>query len=844
MLRTPLQFFAAIFFCGAAAAQGGAPPLRAAPLEGPIDVDGRIGEPAWERAPLATGFVQRAPDPGAPATERTEVRVLHGRDALYVAARLYGRPDSIAAQLARRDASGIYSDWFTVLLDSDDDNRTAFAFAINPREVKRDYILAENGGRDLSWNAVWEAQAQIDSLGWTAELRIPLSQLRFTPGTPGWGVNFEREIARREEVSFWAPIPPDAPGFVSRFGALTGLSGLAAPRRLEVEPYAVSRVTRAPADPGNPFYSPNQPSASAGADFRYGVTPSLTLTGTVNPDFGQVEADPSVVNLTAFEIRFPERRPFFIEGADIFEFRLGGGGDLFYSRRIGAPPQGAVPRGAGFREVPERTTILGAAKLSGKTANGWSIGLLNALTAKEEARYTTAEGAPLRTPVEPLTHYGVARLIRDFRGGRSALGGIVTAANRWREEEGPLGFLPSAAYAGGIDGRHRFGGGNWEIEGYAIGSEVRGGTGAIWLLQRQPGRYFQRPDAPHLEVEPERPALSGYIANLEVSKTGGGHWRGELGGRVISPGFEVDDLGFQQQTDRVQEYGGVEYVQFRPGTRFRRWNVNFFQRAQWTFGGERVETSAFVRGGFQLHGYWGGFGEVGRDFSALSTSALRGGPALLMPGRTRVALGLYSDQRKRVSGILSATAAFEDETDGRFLSLAPSVALRPSPRLELSLQPVVSLNRDPAQYVTRREAEGETRYVFARLEQTTTALTARLSYTFRPDLSFQFYGQPFISALDYSGLKEVADPRGATFADRFRPTTASLDPDQSFKQFRSNAVLRWEYRPGSTLFVVWNSGARDVRRDGSFALLRDADRLFGAEGTNVLLMKLSYWFGL
>lgn len=828
---------------GAGSATGSTHVLRAELLEARIELDGRIREAAWESATVASGFIQRAPSPGSPATERTEVRVLYDADALYMGARLYGNPDSIAAQLARRDAAGIYSDWFTVLLDSDNDHRTAYALAINPREVKRDYVLAENGARDFSWDAVWEARARVDSLGWTVEMRIPLSQLRFSRGLPEWGVNFEREIARREEVAYWAPIPPEAAGFVSRFGALTGLADLAPPARLEVEPYVTSRVARAPGEPGDPFHSPNEFSGSAGADFRHGITPSLTLTGTVNPDFGQVEADPSVVNLTAFEVRFPETRPFFTEGADIFEFGLGGGGDLFYSRRIGAQPQGAVPRDALFRDVPERTTILGAAKLSGKTANGWSVGVLSALTAEEEARYVTSEGTEQRVPVEPLTNYGVARVIKDFREGKSALGVIGTATNRWLEQDGPLGFLPSAAYAGGIDGRHRFGGGNWEIEGYAIGSHVRGGNEAIRRVQIQPGHYFQRPDATHLEVDPDLISLSGFITNVEVSKIGGGHWRGEFGGRAISPGFEVDDLGFQQQGDRVQEYGGIDYVQFRPGPVFRRWNVGVFQRGQWTFGGERVETSGQVRGGFQLHNFWGGVGEIGREFTALSTSALRGGPALVIPGRTRIGVGVYSDQRKPVSGSISGSAVFSDENSGRSVQVAPSVALRPSPRLELSLQPLVGLTRDPAQYVAQREVDGELRYLFAGLEQITTALTTRLSYTFRPDLTLQLYAQPFISALDYSDLQAVADSRATSFEDRYEPVAVDLDPDLNFKQFRSNAVLRWEYRSGSTLFVVWNSGLRDTRRDGSFALFRDLDQLFGADGTNVLLVKLSYWFG-
>lgn len=531
-----------------------------------------------------------------------------------------------------------------------------------------------------------------------------------------------------------------------------------------------------------------------GADFQYGLSSALTLTGTINPDFGQVEADPSQVNLTAFETFFPEKRPFFVEGSNIFGFDIGSG-QLFYSRRIGAEPHGFTPDGTVFREVPERTTILGAAKLSGKTADGWSIGVLNAVTAEEMAAYTTEEGLERRAQVEPLTNYGVVRVIKDFRDGESAIGGIFTTMNRRLEEDGRLSFLRSAAYAGGIDARHRFGGGDYEVSGSLVGSHIRGTEEAIRLIQIQPGHYFQRPDAEHLDVDPELISLQGYAAEVELSKISG-NWRWGVGSNARSPQFEVDDLGFQRQADLIAQSAELGYQQFRSGEVFRRWNIELNQGSEWTFGGERVETYTNLVGNLMLRNYWSAFGILQYGFSALSTSVLRGGPALVTPGESRAIAGIISDQRKPVSASVRVNLSFEDESDGQSLSIDPSLDFRPSPQVELSLQPSISWNVDPAQYVGQQSVGRETHYFLARLDQTTTALTARLNYTFSPKLSFELYAQPFISAGDYSEFKEVVDPKAEEFEDRFRPTSTEFDRDFNVKQFRSNAVLRWEYRPG------------------------------------------------
>ncbi|MBI4521777.1 MAG: carbohydrate binding family 9 domain-containing protein, partial [Gemmatimonadetes bacterium] len=863
------------------AGQGVRPPqptssyvLEAARATPAPEIDGRLDDASWASATPASGFLQMEPNAGSPASHRTEVRVLYDNDAIYVGARMYDpQPDSIAAQLMRRDGDG-YSDWFHVGVDSYHDRRTAFVFGVNPRGVQRDFVIYNDNQEDGSWDAVWEAAAVIDSLGWSAELRIPLSQLRFDGGADAslgertWGIDFQREVARAGEESLWAPIYPNSPGIVSLFGELTGLRGLSPPKRVEIVPYTRASATRAPGEAGDPFHSATDLAGAAGADVRLGLGSNLTLSATVNPDFGQVEADPSVVNLTAFESFFQERRPFFVEGNEIFRFPIHPGDDqsqqLFYSRRVGRSPQGSVPDEAEYSRGPEATTILAATKLSGKTEGGWSIGVLDAVTSAEHARYVDDRGVEGRTRVEPLANYLVARVKKDFQEGRSGVGTVFTATNREIADEG-LSHLRSAAYTGGVDVHHRFRGGNYQVQAWLVGSHVRGSEDAIARAQRAAARYFQRPDADHLRYDTTRTSLSGHAASLMLAKIGGGQWRWGVGGMSRSPGFEVNDLGFQREADLAVQFGFLSYQSFRAGRVFRRWNVNLNQWSAWSFGGDRFETGGNVNGGFELANFWGGHGGVNRQFEALSTGALRGGPAIVQPGKTNVWLGLYTDRRKAVRGDLNANVSFEDETPGREVSLSPGVTIRPSQQLELSLRPSIAWSLNPWQYVTQREADGGKHYVFGRLDQTTASLTTRLAYTLTPTLSLELYAQPFISAGDYTDFRAADQPRAERFSDRFRAYQESelgydlaqeryrvlrgdastqftfKNPDFNLRQLRSNVVLRWEYRPGSTLFVVWSQARSSSQLDGPFDLSRDVDRLFGADGTNVLLVKVSYW---
>jgi hypothetical protein len=844
--------------------------LTAIRVAAEVTIDGRLDDPSWADADVATGFVQYQPDPGAPPSQRTVVRVLYDDDAIYVGARLYdSAPDSIVARLARRDEGG-FSDWFYVAIDSYFDRRTAFSFGVNPRAVKIDRQYSDDAVEDVGWDAVWDAATAIDAEGWVAELRIPLSQLRFSAGGDGeqvWGVNFRRYLARADETSDWSPVPRGGGAFVSRAGDLQGLTDLAPRRRLEIQPYVLAGVRRAPGDDTSPFFEPTALTSTAGADVRYGVTSDLTLSATLNPDFGQVEADPSVLNLSGFETFFPERRPFFLEGAEIFRPVFPALPTIFHSRRIGRAPQGSPPDQAVHASAPEATTILGAAKLTGKTADGWSVGLFDAVTTRERARFVDPTGTHGARPVEPLTNYGALRLARDFDRGQGALGLLATSTNRALPATDELDFLPASAYVAGLDGHRRFGGGRYQVAASLFGSRVAGSAAAIDDIQRSPVHRANRPDARHAGYDPSRTELLGYSANVRAEKRDG-HWRFVVEGRTRSPGFEVNDLGFLGRADQASTFGHGWFDQFRPGRVFRRWRVDVASWANVTFGGERLWTGAEAWGEAQFHNRWTVAGGAGYDLPRLDVDALRGGPAIHAESRWWRWLRFSTDPTKSVN--VEGGGAFDRErtTGGWIGGVNATINLRPSDRLGLALGPALERNVNPWQFVANRDAGDGRHYVRGHLEQTTAWLTLRAAYTFTPDLSLQVYAQPFVSAGSYGDFRRVASPRDDAFETRFTRYEASAvmrdpvaggyavdadgngsadftfdDPDFTFRELRSNVVLRWEYRPGSALFLVWSQGRAHADGGGRFRLGRDLADLLSAPGTNTVMVKLSYWLG-
>jgi hypothetical protein len=847
-------------------ARTGPPVLDAVSLLGSEpEIDGRIDEAAWERAAVASDFVQLEPREGDPASEATEVRVLYGAEALFVAFRAFdSEPHRIEGQLTRRDQES-FSDRVHVLIDSYYDHRTAFHFAVNPRGVKQDYYRFNDTQEDVGWDAVWDVATAIDEEGWTAEFKIPYSQLRFAGGEDQtWGINFLRDIARRNESSFWAPISGEDNALVSRFGELRGLRGIERPTRVEVMPYTLGRLRRAPGDDADPFYQRNEQFGTAGLDLKYGLTSNLTLDVSVNPDFGQVEADPAQVNLSAFETFLPERRPFFIEGASIFSFPVAlGDGDganesLFYSRRIGRPPQGwADPRG-GYVDKEENTTIQVASKLSGKTESGWSIGLLHASTARERANVITGSGEALQPAIEPSTQYGVVRLQKDFREGRSAVGVIGTGTLRDDEDARALN-LHSSAFAGGMDFRHRFAGGNYQVSGYALGSRVEGSPEAIARTQQAPGRYLQRPDADHLAFDPTRTSLSGMTAFGSIGKIGGGFWRFSTGFQTRTPEFEVNDMGFLMNVDYLVNWAWVGYNHYLPSKHFRRWNINANAWRSQSYGGEVNGLGGNLNGQFQLSNYWTGMVGVNQEASVTARTLLRGGPSIKTEPRTNFWGGFGSDGRKPVRVNVNFFGNRTPASDSWSFSASPNVTWRPSGRARVSVGGFYNRRVDDRQWVGQVSLEEE-HYLFGRIDQQTLGITSRVDVAFTPTLSLQLYAQPFVSAAGYERFKQVADPMAPRYADRYDllDTTpieggyeADLDgdgtaefvrdPDFNFKQFRSNAVLRWEYRPGSTLFLVWSQGRNHYAPEGDFQFASDLGTLFDAPTDNVFMVKMSYW---
>ena len=836
-----------------------------------VNLDGWLTEEVWQRADVGTGFTQREPADGNPATERTEVRVLYASDAIYVGVRAFdSRPDEIRSELARRDGRS-QSDEIGIYFDSYHDRRTAFEFTVNPRGSIRDvyYFGDSPENSDDSWDPVWEVRTAIDSDGWTAEFRIPLTQLRFDPDKATWGFQVYRRIQRKAEEVYWAPYSKEASGFVSLFGTLEGFKGLSQPMRLEVRPYTVVNNRYRPESSGSLFAPRQQAQVDGGLDLKYGITSDFTLDLSVNPDFGQVEADPSVVNLSAFESFFPEKRPFFVEGSGLFSVRLPVG-RLFYSRRIGRPPQGfAAAPVKGTVEIPEATTIISAAKVTGKSAGGLGLGIMSAVSPEEQATLRDSTGARVGGEVvEPLTHYFAARIEQDFREGSHTIGGMATAVNRRLPDN--LNFLRSAAYVAEVDGVHR-----WQKNTYAVrwqlaGSHLRGSRDAITAAQRSSLHYYQRPDASHVEVDTTRTSLSGYSLRLQAGKEAG-RWQYEAAFERVTPGFDLSDLGFQRtfsDAHYFEMYG--KYLQARPSWIFRNYSVRIGFQRQWTTAGEVVyKWFRPIRLDATFQNNW--WIEVNPmavgSWSTFSLGALRGGPLLRSDTWRNSFIGIGTDRRKPLAVELWTEKGGNFGTRGDWFWLQPTLYIRPSGVLNLTLSLEYFGKRDPTQWVGQGTPLDPNRYILAEIDRRTLSLTTRLNWTLTPNLSIEFYGQPFVSSGAYTRFKEVTAPRARKFNDRFRfyedelvcaddgQCNVDLDgdgtadfsfnnPDFSFRELRSTLVIRWEYRPGSVLFFAWQHGRQAFVRDGTFGGFRHMRDLFSEDSDNTLLVKLNYWFSL
>lgn len=843
----------------------------------PPDIDGLGDDPAWSGVEWSGGFTQLNPDNGAEPTQQTAFKILFDDHNVYVLIRAFDtEPDRITSRVTRRDDWD--TDWVEIHFDSYHDKRTAFSFTLTASGGRGDETITNDGNNwDDSWDPVWFGASTIDEEGWLAEMRIPLSQLRFS-GEAGqvWGLQVQRRLYRHDERSGWQHIERNSPGWVSLYGELRGLEGIESSHRIEVLPYVVGDLNRFQAEAKNPFRDGQRADGRIGLDGKIGLAGNLTMDLAVNPDFGQVEADPSRVNLSAFELFFEERRPLFVEGKNITEFSVGGGGpfrndQLFYSRRIGRSPQRHPDLSDGqTMDMPRNTPILAAAKITGKTPGGLSIGVVDAVTAEAAARIDT-DGARTEESVEPLTNYLVARLQQDFNDGGTSLGTMFTATNR-NNNKSHFDFLNRAAYTGGVDFRHQWSDRTYWLNASLSFSHIRGEPEAITRVQRNAARYYQRPDASYIALDSTLTALSGHGGSFGMGRSGNSPWNMGISGTWRSPGLELNDVGFLRLADVFMQNSWFGYRSEKPNRIFREYNVFINQWQGFNFGGERKFLGGNFNGGGQFNNYWWVWFNMMSEITGLSTTALRGGPALKTPGNVEFNLDVDTDGRKPVSfGLGGGHNRIRDEA-GRSSWVYLSMQYRPSNAMNIRINPFFDANWNELQYVSNEsfgDADDADRYLLGRVDQKTLGIGIRLNYSITNNMSIQYYGQPFISAGRYARFKRITDPRADRYGDRYevfsdgqlayddgdeayrvdenldgRTDYSFDDPDFNFRQFRSNLVLRWEYTPGSTVYLVWQQQRSRSDGTGEFSAGQDLNDLFDTYPSNIFLLKFNYWFSL
>ncbi|WP_289644744.1 DUF5916 domain-containing protein [Maribacter aestuarii] len=834
-------------------------------------IDGIIDDKAWELVEWSGNYIEWSPDENTPPSHQSKLKILYDDKNLFVAFRCYdAEPDKIVSRLSRRD--GFDGDWVEINIGSLGDLRTAYSFTISVSGVQgEEYITNDGQNWDNTWNPIWYAKTNIDEEGWTAEIRIPLSQIRFGKGKDQiWGIQSTRRFFRKEERSVWQRSPQNAPGWVSRFGELHGLKNLKPQRQLELQPYVVTSQNELGARTNNPLISESETKFNAGFDGKLGVTNDLTLDFTINPDFGQVEADPSAIALDGFQIFFQERRPFFIENKNIFDYafssstsgRTFGFDNLFYSRRIGRSPQSfANVREGEFSKQPNISTILGAAKFSGKTRNGWSIGVLDAITEREVATIEGDAGVREET-VEPFTNYLVARIQKDFNHNNTFIGGIFTATNRSIDEN--TDFLHESAYTGGIDITH-----NWKNRAYyfksnLVFSKVSGSNNAILRTQASITHLFQRESANYLSIDDSLTSLTGTGGNIQIGK-GQGNWLFQTGLTWRSPELELNDIGFQQLSDDFRYYGWLGYRTTKPLKNMRSWRLNYNHYVAFDFGGNLNDL--FFNANAWLNLKNNTWLNLLVDYKPISYSNfwLRGGPRMQFEESYRVGGTLNSDARKKLRFGINKSYVWAGENSFESSSVGGFITYQPINSLQVSLSPNYTRTRNTLQYVSTNllNTDDFTRYVLGTLDQETLSFPLRIDYILTPTLSLQYWGQPFISQGIYQDFKYVANPVARRFENRFteyEDTQLELDsgvyyvdedsdgveeyqftqPDFSFIQWRSNLVLRWEYTPGSEFYLVWSQDASNFGsiNNGLTENLRGNIK----DVNNIFLLKFTYRF--
>ncbi len=829
-------------------------------------IDGKLDDECWTKGNWAGNFRQWIPNEGAKPTYPTDFNIQYDDKNLYVAIRCHdGEPEKMLRQAGVRDE--LTGDMAGVNFDSYHDYRTGFEFTVTAWGQKVDLVLFNPENWDFNWNPIWKVKTGLEDSAWVAEYEIPLSQLRYSnKDEQVWGMHIWRWIARFQEESDWEVQSKTGPGMLYNFGELHGIKGLKKSRRLEIMPYTLGDLKTMKKEPGNPFTDKGRAwGGNAGLDAKIGISSNFTVDLTVNPDFGQVESDPSVMNLTAFETFYEEKRPFFLEGLTIFDYKFDDQ-SLFYSRRIGHSPSRAVsPNDNLFVSSPDKTSILSAVKFSGTTSKGLSVGLIQSVTANEFARLSDKDGNRSTAQVEPLTSYTIARIQKGINAGNTVVGGMVTSTNRAINDIN-LESLSSNAYTGGLDLLHHWKDKEFYVDARLIGSYINGSKEAITTLQQSSARYYQRPGAYYLKYDTSATHLSGWGGKFMIGKGSKGFWRYSTGATWLSPGLELNDLGYMNTSDEFNQVNEVSYQITQPVSIFRLYSVSLEQFNTWNFNGEYLGSGSHLSFTSEFKNKWGFSTNLIYHSKTLDTKILRGGYDMIMPFSLESFGSVNTDPSKKLTASVAYSYQYTGNNSAVSYQVGPGITYRPVNNLKIGITTNYINNHDQLQYITTSFAMPGNRYILGTIDQKTLGLTFRIDLNLTPEFSIQYYGSPFISRGSYSQLKYITDPRAKSYNDRFivyqdpllsegtyqlfdytngpRLDYSIDNPDFNFHEFRSNLVAKWEYRLGSFIYFVWSSERSGSTNDSHASLANSYKQLRSIFPNNIFLIKLNYWFSL
>lgn len=828
-------------------------------------IDGKLDDECWKKGTWAGDFHQYIPNEGAAPTWPTVFNIQYDDKYIYAAIRAFdGEPGKMQRYSGLRDEFS--GDMVGVNFDSYHSFKTGFEFTISSWGQKVDLILFNPENWDMNWNAVWNGKTGMEDSAWVAEIEIPLSQLRYSKEDEQiWGLHVWRWINRLQEESDWEYQTKTGPGVIYNFGELRGIKGLKKSQRLEIMPYSLGELETMKKEPGNPFAEKGRNwSGNAGLDAKIGISSNFTVDLTLNPDFGQVESDPSVMNLTAFETFYEEKRPFFLEGLTIFDYKFDNQ-SLFYSRRIGhSPSYNFDPAAGSFVDSPDMTNILSAVKLSGTTSNELSVGVVQSITANEFATVYDSEGNKSHTKVEPLTNYTVARIQKGYNGANTTIGGIVTSVNR-KIDEVQLDFLTDNAFTGGLDLMHQWNGKEFFLDAKLIGSYLNGSNESITRLQESSARYYQRPGADYVRYDTSLNALGGYGGKIKIGKGSKGFWRYSTGATWLSPGVELNDLGYMNTADEINNENEIGYFVTNPVSIFRSYKINLEQFNTWNFEGRFLGLGGHLAFNSELKNQWGLNLNLIYHSEGIDTKVLRGGYDMMMPYSIYTFGELRTDYSKKISAGLEYSYESGGNNSMSRYQLSPGLTLRPLRSVKIRLSADYERNTNDLQYITSFDYQDDKRYILGTIDQNTFGLTFRMDINITPEFSIQYYGSPFISHGTYSDYKYVTDPESDSYSDRFKlyeyevmndgsirldenndfVTDYSIgDPDFNFHQLRSNFVAKWEYRLGSFIYFVWSTEKTGQNNMSDVSLGESYKQLKDVFPNNIFLIKLNYWFSL